>query len=130
MGLFDSLKDAAAGAMGGGQAGGAEGVVGKLMGMGGKELPGLLEKFNVAGLGDIAKSWVSKGENKPITPDAVKQTLPDEVAGVAKQLGVSTDDAAGMIAKYLPTIIDKLTPDGLVPDPEALAKKVEGLLKF
>jgi uncharacterized protein YidB (DUF937 family) len=130
MGLFDSLKDAAAGAMSGGQAGEAEGVVGKLLGMGGSELPGLLDKLNVGGMGDIAKSWIAKGENKPITPDQVKKTLPEQVADVAKKLGVSIDDAANMIAKYLPGIIDKVTPDGLVPDPDALAKKVTGLLKL
>ena len=129
MGLFDSLKDAAEGAMAGGS-GGGEGVVGKLLGMGGAELPGLLEKFNVGGLGDIAKSWVAKGENKPITPDQVKKTLPEQVAGIAKQLNISLDDAAAMIAKYLPTVIDKVTPDGLVPNPDELAKKVTGLLKL
>ncbi len=129
MGLFDSLKDAAEGALAGG-AGEEEGVVGKLLGMGGSELPGLLEKFDVGGLGDIAKSWVAKGDNKPITPDAVKKTLPEQVAGVAKQFNISLDDAAAMIAKYLPGIIDKVTPDGLVPDPDALAQKITGLLKL
>jgi uncharacterized protein YidB (DUF937 family) len=130
MGLFDSLKDAAGGALAGGAGGaaGGEGVVGKLLGMGGAELPGLLDKLHVGGLGDIAKSWVAKGENKPITPDQVKKTLPEQVAGVAKQLNLSLDDAAALIAKYLPGIIDKVTPDGLVPHPEDLAKKVTGLL--
>ena len=104
MGLFDSLKDAAEGALAGGAGGaaGGEGVVGKLLGMGGAELPGLLDKLHVGGLGDIAKSWVAKGENKPITPDQVKKTLPEQVAGVAKQLNLSLDDAAALIAKYLP----------------------------
>jgi uncharacterized protein YidB (DUF937 family) len=129
MGLFDSLKDAAEGAIAGG-AGSGEGVVGKLLGMGGSELPGLLEKLNAGGVGDIAKSWVAKGQNQPITPDQVKKSLPEQVAGIAKQLNISHDDAAAMIAKYLPTIIDKVTPDGLVPHPEDLAKKVTGLLNL
>jgi uncharacterized protein YidB (DUF937 family) len=48
---------------------------------------------------------------------------------VASKLGVSPDEAAGKIAKVLPGIIDKLTPDGLVPDPGAIANKLTGLFK-
>lgn len=140
MGLFDSLKGMAKDAMGAGGTG-AEGgaaageadeqsVIAKLLGSGGGQLGSILEKLNIGGLGDIAKSWISKGENQPVSSDQVKSALPDQVGAVASQLGVSKDEAAAKIAKYLPAIIDKLTPDGLVPDPEALAKKVGGLLKL
>jgi uncharacterized protein YidB (DUF937 family) len=112
VGVFDSLKGMAKDAMeagttaaGGAEATGAaheESAVAKLLGAGGGQLPAILEKLNVGGLGDVAKSWIGKGQ----------------------------DEAAAKIAQYLPTIIDKLTPDGLVPDPDALAKKVSGLLKL
>jgi uncharacterized protein YidB (DUF937 family) len=140
MGVFDSLKGMAKDAMGaegvGADAGQAAGetneqsAIAKLLGAGGGQLGAILEKLDVGGLGDIAKSWISKGENKPVSADQVKTALPDQVGAVASQLGISKDEAAGKIAKYLPTIIDKLTPDGLVPDPDALAKKVSGLLKL
>ncbi len=137
MGVFDSLKGMAEDAMGAGKDAGTtageaqeQSVIAKLLGAGGGQLGSILEKLNIGGLGDIAKSWISKGENKPVSADQVKTALPEQVGAVASQLGISKDEAAGKIAKYLPTIIDKLTPDGLVPDPEALAKKVSGLLKL
>jgi uncharacterized protein YidB (DUF937 family) len=51
------------------------------------------------------------------------------VSSVASKLGISVDDAADKIAQFLPGIIDKLTPDGLAPHPDALADKLTGLLK-
>ena len=140
MGVFDSLKGLAKDATGAGGSGADAGatsgeakemsVITKLLGAGGAQLPGILEKLNIGGLGDLAKSWIGKGENKPVSADQVKTAMPEQVSAVASQLGVSPDEAASKIAKYLPTIIDKLTPDGLVPDPDALAKKVTGLLKL
>ncbi len=48
---------------------------------------------------------------------------------MASKLGISEEEAVAKIAKVLPGIIDKLTPDGLVPDPSAIANKLTGLLK-
>ncbi len=107
-----------------------ESAIGSLLGEGGAKLSGLLDKLGAGGLDDAVKSWVGKGENKAASVDQIKAALSsDEVAAVAAKLGVSSDEAAGKIAKVLPTIIDKLTPDGLVPDPEALAGKVTGLFR-
>jgi uncharacterized protein YidB (DUF937 family) len=131
MGVFDFLKGSASKA---GAAIGSltaeEGAVSKLLGSGGANLSGLMDKLKLGGLDDLVKSWVGKGENKPVTAEQVKAALgPEEVGAVAKDMGVSEDDAASKIAKLLPGIIDKLTPDGLVPDPDAIAKKLTGLLK-
>ncbi len=107
-----------------------ESAIGSLLGEGGAKLSGLLDKLGAGGLDDAVKSWIGKGENKAVSVDQIKAALSsDEVAAVAAKLGVSSDEAAGKIAKVLPTVIDKLTPDGLVPDPEALASKVTGLFR-
>lgn len=79
-------------------------------------LGGLLEKFNQAGLGDVAKSWVGTGENAPVTGDQIGQVLGGDVLGdLASKLGMSHSDAAGSLAQMLPGIIDKLTPHGQAP---------------
>lgn len=79
-------------------------------------LGGLLEKFNQAGLGDMAKSWVGTGENAPVTGDQIGQVLGGDVLGdLASKLGMSHSDAAGSLAQMLPGIIDKLTPHGQAP---------------
>jgi uncharacterized protein YidB (DUF937 family) len=144
MGFFDFLKGSSkkaetaaksAAAGGGAVAAGAaaaaeESAISKLFGEGGAKLSGLLDKLKVGGLDDKVKSWISRGENKPVTAAEVKAALgPEQVGAVAKDMGVSEDEAAGKIAKILPGLIDKLTPDGLVPDPDALAKKLTGLFK-
>lgn len=107
-----------------------EKAVSKLLGDKGEKLSALLDKLRKANLDDAVKSWIAKGKNKTVTAGQVQAALGDQqVNSVAKDMGVSKQEAAGTIAKLLPTIIDKLTPDGLVPDPDALAKRLTGLLK-
>ena len=93
-------------------------------------LPGLLDKVKEGGLGDIADSWVSKGENLGISADQVKSLMdPERLKGIAGKLGISVDMAADKLAAVLPGVIDKLTPDGVVPDPDAIAAKLTGFIK-
>ncbi len=147
MGVFDFLKSgskkaaaageaakattAASAAAGGGTvtAGSVEeSAVGSLLGEGGSQLPALLEKLGAGGLGDTVTSWVGKGSNLPVSADQIKSVLGSEqVAAVAGKLGISEEAAAAKIADVLPGIIDKVTPDGVVPDPEALAGKLTGM---
>lgn len=82
-------------------------------------LPGLLNKFTQSGHGDKAASWVSTGENQPISPDQVQQAIgPDQVSSIASKLGVDPALASQLLARFLPTAVDKLTPNGQV-DPNA-----------
>ena len=106
MGLFDNL----AGALGQG-AGAAIGDLLKDQG-----LEGVIAGFDKAGLGDIAGSWVSQGANLPVSPDQISAVLGSgPVAKIAERLGVDPDQAADVIAKALPQVIDRLTPDGKAP---------------
>ena len=51
-------------------------------------LTGLLDKVKEGGLGDIADSWVSKGENLGISADQVKSLMdPERLKGIAAQAG-------------------------------------------
>ena len=137
MGLLDSVLNAAAGSMMGGnqqqqpQGSGLGGMFGGLGGLGallpvivgmlGNDsqhggLGGLMEKFNQAGMGDAAKSWVGHGENTPISGDQLGQVLGGDMMGdIAAKLGLSHGDAAGQLANVLPGLIDKLTPHGQAP---------------
>ena len=130
MGLLDAVLSAA-GAILGGQQQPQQGSLGNLgslgallpivAGMLGNDsqhggLGGLLDKFNQAGLGDAAKSWVGTGENTPISGDQLGQVLGnDTIADIASKLGLSHGDTAGSLAQMLPGIIDKLTPHGQAP---------------
>ncbi len=140
MGLLDTVIGAAGAMMGGQQQqpqqqqGGLAGMLGGLGGAGGLAallpivagmlandgksggLGGLMEKFNQAGMGDVAKSWVGTGENAPISGDQLGQVLGgDMMDDLASKLGMSQGDAAGSLAQMLPGLIDKLTPNGQAP---------------
>jgi uncharacterized protein YidB (DUF937 family) len=106
---------------GGGAAGGAQGaspLLGIAMALvqqsGG--IPGLLQKFQQAGLGQHADSWVGSGENQQLTPAQLTQALGhDTITAAATKAGVSHEEASTGLAQLLPSIINGLTPQGAVP---------------
>jgi len=86
-------------------------------------LGGLAETFKNKGLGEIMSSWISTGQNLPISSDQIQQVLgSDLVQQFAKKLGASNEDVSGGLANLLPGLIDKLTPTGQMPEKNALEK--------
>jgi uncharacterized protein YidB (DUF937 family) len=80
-------------------------------------LGGLGERFRQGGLEDIIKSWIGTGANKPIAPDQLHQALgPDTVDGLARETGLERDDLLSQLSRLLPEVIDRLTPDGKIPN--------------
>jgi uncharacterized protein YidB (DUF937 family) len=126
MGLLDSLI----GAVGGSQSGAGQGdplqaVIAMLVqgqqagGAGG--LGGLLQQLEQGGLGQLAASWVGTGENLPISADQLQSVLgSDMVAQFAQSLGLSQGDAANQLSSLLPQVVDRLTPNGQLPDAAGL----------
>lgn len=65
----------------------------------------------------MVSSWVSRGKNLPISPEQIQQGLGDDLLKqLAAQAGLSSEAASGQLADLLPGLIDKLTPDGKMPD--------------
>ena len=115
------LGDILGGALGGGSGRGGAGG-----GMGG--LGDLLEQFQRAGLGRQAQSWVSTGANAAIGPAEVEQVFgPGALGDIARQAGLSEQETAQGLAQLLPEVVDKVTPDGTVPDPDSLLESVQAL---
>lgn len=86
-------------------------------------LQGLVQSFESNGLGHIVSSWIGTGENKPISPDQVEQGLgPDRLAAIAGHSGMSMEDTKSGLAKILPNLVDKLTPNGQMPEGGLLEK--------
>jgi len=97
-------------------------------GLGG--LGGLLEQFQRAGFGDQARSWVSPGGNQPLPADALEQVFGrGGLAEIARRAGVSEQDASRGLSQLLPEMVDRVTPDGQVPDDSSLEASVESLAK-
>jgi uncharacterized protein YidB (DUF937 family) len=132
MGLLDQLAGQVLGAVGGQQdpvpqSALLTGVMALVNSAGG--LPGLLQKFQASGMGDQVASWIGHGENQPISGTQITDALgEDAVAQVAQHAGVAPEHAANGLAQLLPQIIDKLTPNGQMPD-NALLQEGLGLLK-
>lgn len=86
-------------------------------------LAGLVNKFKANGLGDVVDSWISTGKNLPITPDQIHQALgSDMVKKLAARAGTSIDEIATHLSQLLPQVVDKLTPDGTLPQGNLLSR--------
>jgi uncharacterized protein YidB (DUF937 family) len=80
-------------------------------------LQGLIQCFHQNGLGGVISSWISTGQNQSISPDQVQQVLGNNtLQQVAEKAGVSPEQAKSSLATLLPTLVDKLTPNGQVPE--------------
>jgi uncharacterized protein YidB (DUF937 family) len=78
-------------------------------------LQGLIERFMQAGLGQQAQSWVSTGQNLPISPEQLLKVLSgSQLQQLTQRAGLSDADAAGGLADLLPKVVDQLTPDGAI----------------
>lgn len=122
MGLLDGLMGSL---MGGQQQGGGNQLLQIAMQMlankgdasGGAGLGGLLNSFQNAGMGDQLKSWIGTGENMPISADQLTSALgSDKIRDIASRLGMSQGEVSGGLADMLPQMIDKLSPNGQLPD--------------
>ncbi|MFZ6743868.1 YidB family protein [Undibacterium sp. JH2W] len=84
---------------------------------GGVGLQSLISAFHQAGLADIVQSWVSSGQNMPISAAQIQQALGGgQLQQLADAAGISHEGAASHLADFLPGIIDHLTPHGQVPE--------------
>jgi len=122
MGLLDEIVGKAAGILGGDK-GEQSGLLGSVMEMlTGKEsggMAGLVQSFQEKGFGGIISSWIGKGENLPISADQIQQVMgSDVVQNLAAKFGISTEELSGKLAEFLPGAIDKMTPNGTLPDEE------------
>lgn len=93
-------------------------------------LEGLLAKFQQSGLGHLSDSWVSTGKNLPVSADQITSALgSDQLGSLAQGLGLSQGDLSAKLSQMLPEVVDKLTPNGQVPDANSLGDLLGSLTK-
>ena len=126
----------------------AKGLLGKVLGGGSSQNPlmdivlglitnpqtgglqGLIQTFKEKGLGDAVSSWISTGENQPVTGDQIQHALGGNlIQQIAEQLGSSKTEISGGLSDLLPQIIDKLTPNGTLPDGDSLQQGLNSFKK-
>jgi uncharacterized protein YidB (DUF937 family) len=80
-------------------------------------LEGVLGKFRQGGMAQQADSWVSTGQNMNISADQLQQVFGSStISDLAAQLGMSEGQASSTMAQLLPEVINRLTPEGQVPE--------------
>ncbi len=112
MGLLGNLLQTLGGTS---KSGADQGALGSIMELinsqGGAD--GIVGKLKKGGLENIVDSWIGTGKNKAVKSEQISKILgSDVVKQLAAKLGISPATAAATLSKYLPQIIDKLTPDG------------------
>lgn len=92
-------------------------------------LGGLVGAFQKGGMGDMMTSWISTGPNPPVSATQLESVLGGELLKqFAAKAGVAHGEAGGLLASLLPAVIDHLTPQGQVPESNALESALGGLL--
>jgi uncharacterized protein YidB (DUF937 family) len=85
-------------------------------GGGAQKLPDVVRQFEEKGMREQVDSWVRTGPNKPVDRRQIEDAFGQrELEQIARSKGVDRDQLAEVLAKYIPRIIDELTPTGQLP---------------
>lgn len=130
MGILEGLLNQVTGALQGttGQQTGLAGSVLNMLTQGGG-LQGLVQNMKSKGLGPTIESWISTGPNTPISPQQIEQVLGNaKLQQLAAEHGIPIDELKTHLAQILPVVVDKLTPQGTLPNTGGLGGMLGGLL--
>jgi uncharacterized protein YidB (DUF937 family)/outer membrane protein OmpA-like peptidoglycan-associated protein len=90
---------------------------------------GFLNLFSKAGLGDVASSWVSSGANSPLTNNQLESAMGTSVLGsIAEKVGLPASVVTSALGYMVPQVVDKLTPDGVVPEESTMLSTIGDFL--
>lgn len=89
-------------------------------------LGGLIDLFRQNGAGDRADSWVRTGPNEGIESHDLSTALGDDLLGeLAAKTGLSHEQILERLSDTLPSAVDDLTPDGVLPTSQDFDRTVE-----
>ena len=131
MSLFDSIISVAAQKFGLGDKAGTllSGLMSMMTDSNTGGFGGFLSRFSDAGLGDVVNSWISSGANTELSSEQVESALgSDAINDLAGKAGVDSATATSALGFMVPQVVDKLTPDGVVPDDKDLLSKIGDFL--
>ncbi|MER9301146.1 YidB family protein [Mesorhizobium sp. M0621] len=85
-------------------------------------LGGLLDKLRNAGHGNTADSWVGTGQNQSINANDLGNAIgPQIIREIAQRTGMDERELLKQLSTALPSIVDRLTPNGQVPQQHQVA---------
>jgi uncharacterized protein YidB (DUF937 family) len=84
-------------------------------------LDALINASKKNGFEDVINSWIGTGQNQAISPTQLREALGQKtVNDLSRQADTPQDDLLAQLSRYLPGVIDKLTPNGQLPNPADL----------
>jgi len=91
-------------------------ILSQIFGGGGaQKLPDVVKQFEDKGMRDQVDSWVRTGPNKPVDRRQIEDVFGQrELDNLARSKGIDRDQLAEVLSRYIPKIIDELTPQGQV----------------
>ncbi|MGO2306493.1 MAG: YidB family protein [Providencia sp.] len=93
-------------------------------------LNGVIDKFNQQGLNDVIASWISENANLPIDVNQLVQVFGNlDIQELAQNVGLDAQETTELVAKYLPKLVDKATPNGVLPEEVDLGSVGMDMLK-
>ena len=89
-------------------------------------LQNLIGQFTQKGLGDLIGSWVGTGKNLPVSGEQLQNVLgKDTINNLASKLGMDSGALTSQLKNLLPDVVDKLTPNGKVPDGDIVSQATD-----
>jgi len=129
MGMMNNIEEKAASVLGTSNTQLTQAVSNVIEECGGMD--GLIKKFQDKGLGDVVQSWISNSPNKSITPEQVTNVLGDDlIQKVASKAGMTSESLTQQLATYLPLLVDKLSPEGIIPHEGWFARTLDKTKEF
>jgi uncharacterized protein YidB (DUF937 family) len=128
MGILDDIKTATGmgGAVQGQHAGALSAILDYVNSPQVGGISGLQRMFQEKGLGGIVSSWIGTGQNLPISADQLQSVLhSDALQQIAQKHGIDPSQLTSMMSGLLPNVVDKLTPNGQVPDHSTLQDLIQ-----
>jgi len=90
-------------------------------GVSGTALGDVLDRFRNAGAGSKVDSWVRPGPNQPVEPHEVEAAIDEEtLTALSQQTGLSREELIARISRDVPEAVDKMTPNGELPNGQPL----------
>lgn len=81
---------------------------------------GLLVQLQESGLDEQVKSWLSNGENLPVSAQQIIGAMGEtQIGEMASGIGLSPDKLTELLSQYLPGLVDKLSPNGTLELPKS-----------
>ena len=91
-------------------------------------LAGLQSMFQLGGLGHIMSSWIGNGPNLPVSANQLQNVLHGgSLQQAAQQAGMDSSQFTNTMSTLLPHLVDKVSPNGQLPDASALQQMLKGL---